>query len=94
MPSLTTWKPASAQRTWEMLNIVPPACQTSFGFLVGEPESHRTCRITGRAWQPTFAAFAETDTLGSYEATEALTVAEFRALSVRDVLDARVREAA
>jgi hypothetical protein len=85
-----TWKRCTQARYWDMLEILPPAVQKSHGFLVGEPYTHRTCRITGRADQPAFSAFLEhradfTDS--SYlEGSEPMTIAEFNALQRSDVL--------
>jgi hypothetical protein len=45
------WKPCTEERYDEMLGILPPALQTGFGFLVGEPYDHN------RQGQPRFAAF-------------------------------------
>lgn len=88
----TSWTPVPASRAWEMLNIVPPALQNAVGFLVGEPMSHRTCRVTGKAYQPTYAAFAEGEA-GAWEADEALTRAEFREVTLADVARNTVRRA-
>jgi hypothetical protein len=43
----TTWEPCTEETFWEMLGCVPPAYQKGPAFLVGEPFSHRRCKITG-----------------------------------------------
>jgi hypothetical protein len=76
--NMNTFKQVSDARYDEMLGVVPPALWISHGFLVGEPENHRTCTINKRICS-TFAAFVQHD--GKYfESLEAMTVAEFRAV--------------
>ncbi len=73
------FKQVTEQRYDEMLGILPPALMSSRGFLVGEPWSHRPCRITNRPDQPTFAAFV--NYIGAHwEAEEPMTIAEFNAM--------------
>lgn len=79
-----TWREVTADRYDEMLGVVPPAVQTAAGFLVGEPWRHKRCEATGREDQPAFAAFVDRN--GRYfEASEPMTVAEFRAFNPRDI---------
>lgn len=71
------WNPTSEDHYDEMLGMLPPACMTSNGFLVGEPYSHRECRVTHQV-APTFTAFV-CDGESFFKATEPLTIAEFKA---------------
>lgn len=83
MPDCIKWKPISESRYWEMLGMLPPAAQTGFGFLLGEPYSYRECSVTRRGAQ-TFHAFAELNG-AFYEASYPLTCAEFRATRRDDI---------
>lgn len=80
------WEEVSEERYDEMLGVLPPAIMTGFGFLVGEPSTHRTCDVTGdvrAAWQP----FAR---VGSkyYGATQCMTIPEFKQLKMSDIVGA------
>ena len=71
-------KITTEERYDEMLNILPPALWRDRGFLVGEPHSHRTCKVRGQPDQPTFAAFFYY--CGHhFESVEAMTIPEFNA---------------
>lgn len=78
------FKPCSEERYHEMLEVLPPIAWMNKGFLVGEPWTHRTCKVTGMV-QPAYTAMVvRKGALGGYyESTVALTVAEWRALDVR-----------
>jgi hypothetical protein len=65
------WKEVTEARYDEMLCILPPAMQTGFGFLVGEPHDHN------RQGLPRFAAFIQVDDK-FYESDTPLTRAEFK----------------
>ncbi|MGH2619536.1 MAG: hypothetical protein ACRDHG_03045, partial [Anaerolineales bacterium] len=67
--AMPTWTEATQEHYYEMLEILPPAIMTGLGFLVGEPFDHNG------AGQPR--------EIGGkfYEATEVLTVAEFRRIT-------------
>lgn len=78
------WRRIDESRYWEMLGMLPPAAQTGFGFLLGEPYSHRDCTVTGK-FAPTFYAFAEHGG-AFFEATSHLTVAEFKRASAADII--------
>ena len=83
------WTPTTEARYDEMLCILPPAIMERGGFLVGEPATHRVCSVTGHV-RPAFAAFVS---MGAdvfeqkmygwrhefFEASEPLTIPEFRA---------------
>lgn len=77
------WIETTEARHDEMLGVLPPALWLPYGFLVGEPTDHRTCKVTGQV-APTFAAFVSYDGR-YYESSESLTVAEFRAFKVTDL---------
>ena len=79
------WKECTAARFYEMLGVLPPAYQDHMGFLVGEPMSHRGCRVAMQI-APTFAAFI-THNDKYYECKEPLTVAEFRAFLTKAIHD-------
>lgn len=73
----------------DRLEILPPIAWCSKGFLVGEPYTHRTCRVTGKV-RPTYTAMVvRSDATGKryYESKSdsdsTLTISEWRALDVR-----------
>ena len=74
------WKPVTKARYWEMLEILPPAVHRSSGFLVGEPWRHDA---HGR---PMFAPFVMVNGQ-HYEGAEPLTVRQFDALTLAEILD-------
>lgn len=82
--SWTQWKPCSAERFNEMLNILPPRLMERGGFLVGEPWCHRLCRYSGQE-RAAFAAFVK---IGEdhFEAIEPVTAGEFRAMTRETVI--------
>ena len=74
------WIECTEERYYEMLEVLPPAFQSSRGFLVGEAMDHHA--VTGR---PRFSAFTERTTKGDgwsetryFEASRPMTVTEFR----------------
>ena len=79
------WKCIDRACFVQMRDILPPEIQTGYGFLVGEPCSHRTCNVTGLDYCPTFAAFIE-HAGHYYEATSPMTNAEFRCVTPGFVL--------
>ena len=75
-----TWARVSERRFNEMLEVLPPICWDSFGFMVGEACDH--CFTTGR---PRYQAFRVYSGHGTYPDTYAaasrpMTVAEFKAI--------------
>ena len=85
---MTTWKKTTEARYWEMLEILPPAAQSLYGFLVGEPWDHRACTVT-KSVEPVarFQAFVE---VGGkfYENTTPMTIAEFKAFTPSHIKEA------
>ena len=79
---MTTWKKTTKSRYWEMLECLPPAAQTGYGFLVGEPWDHNA-----DGW-PRFEAFIETRSGEFWVSNQPITVPEFRALKVSDIKEA------
>lgn len=67
------WRPCSAERYEDMLNVLPPAAHERGGFLVGEPWDHDAGN-----WQPRYAAFRRQGA-AFYESDRPVTRAEFRA---------------
>lgn len=67
-----TWRRVSQRQYQEMLEVLPPACWTGRGFLVGEPWDHHA-----RTGAPRFQAFIERNGQ-HYASSRPLTVAEFR----------------
>lgn len=68
------WKEVTEERYWEMLEVLPPACQQRGGFLVGEPWDHHA--VSGRA---RYGAYLERG--GKfYESLRPVTVSEFKFL--------------
>lgn len=77
-----TWTKITYERYWDALEALPPALMTGSGFLLGEPHDHRTCKVTGDLFQPTFSAFvskgSKWDEGSEFYEHEPLTIAEFR----------------
>ena len=67
------WLPTDEARYNEMLNVLPPVCWTSFGFMVGEPIDHHAG--TGR---PRYDAFLQRRDGTYWYASRPLTTQEFR----------------
>ncbi len=78
-----TWNQVSEDRYDEMLGVLPPAIMTGLGFLVGEPQDHSKCPVTGK-FGALFSAFANVDD-EFFEASEPMTVAGFKTLAAKDV---------
>jgi hypothetical protein len=72
----TTWEPCMESRFWEMLGCVPPAYQSGGAFLMGEPYTHRKCRVTGEI-RGAYQGFREHENEGFQETSEPLTRPEF-----------------
>ena len=76
-------------RYWEMLEVLPPEIMTGYGFLVGEPMDHNS------QGQPRFSAFVEWRAAGQmtprqtiyFESVAPMTVAEFKAVKVADLIE-------
>lgn len=75
-------KEVSAERYNQMLEILPPAIWLTNRYLVGEPSSHRRCKIT-KTTCPTYAAFFFA--FGRYFESDPMTVSEFRAFKDNDL---------
>ena len=75
-------KRCTQARYEDMLGVLPPAMWLSYGFLVREAHSHRTCKVTGFV-APTFAYFF--NHRGHYYEGDPLTFAEFRAFKPEDL---------
>lgn len=70
------WEPCTEETFWEMLGCLPPVFHQNGAFLVGEPTSHRRCKISGEI-RATYQGYREFST-AIFEATsEAVTRAEF-----------------
>lgn len=69
------FKKVTQDKYWDMLGCVPPACQTGYGFLVGEAMNHNSQGM------PRFTAFVENNT-GFYESVGPMTVLQFKTLKV------------
>ena len=78
------WTETTEEQYHDMLDILPPALYSEHGFLVGEPVTHRPCRVTGDL-SPTYDAFVYVRQK-YYAAHESLTKAEFRAVTVAEVV--------
>jgi hypothetical protein len=76
------WKEVSDERYNEMLEVLPPALWLANRFLVGEPTSHRRCKITNKV-MPTYAPFIFA--FGRYYEGDPMTPAEFRAFKDEDL---------
>ena len=53
---MAPFKECTEKRFDEMLGILPPALWIGKGFLVGEPMTHRVCKVQGYVC-PTYSAF-------------------------------------
>ena len=86
---MTAWTKTTSSRFYDMMGILPPEYQTGYGFLVGEPSCHRTCSVTGK-FSPKFAAFIKFcgKEPAYFEASEPLTIPEFKAVRRQDVVSA------
>lgn len=80
---MVTWVLITEERYVEMLEVLPPALMTGYGFLVGEPTTHRQCTVKSRI-SPTYAACVVVEGR-FYEASESLTVDEFCLFHASDV---------
>lgn len=81
---MTYWRKCTAERYDEMLGVLPPYCMTGFGFLVGEPSSHRVCKVSGDV-RPDYAAFVRIN--GQHYEGPNMTAPEWRTLNLNAVLD-------
>ncbi len=78
------WVEVTEERYDYMLCVLPPEIMLKGGFLVGEPTSHRRCKMTN-CFKPTFDGFKR---VGSYDdadckffaTSEPVTISEFKAL--------------
>jgi hypothetical protein len=80
---MSDWQECSAERYDEMLGVLPPERMSGWGFLVGEPSSHRRCKITGDV-RADYAAFQRVE--GRCYAGPNLTIPEWLELSPATVL--------
>jgi len=80
---MSEWKRCTAERYDEMLGVLPPALMLGYGFLVGEPFDHRTCKVTGDT-RASFAAFVVRR--GEYYEGPHMTMPEFRALDLNTII--------
>ena len=69
------FKPTTAERFREMLEIFPHAHQDAKGFLGGKPSDHLRCTVTGEV-RATYPAFIEHQGR-YYESTVGITVPEY-----------------
>lgn len=85
LKTILRWVPTTEEKFDYGLGVLPPLGWNSLGFLVGEASDHRPCTISGRT-SATFSAFARI--AGQhYAASQALTLAEWKALTPADVLE-------
>jgi hypothetical protein len=76
-------KPATEEQYNYGLECLPPALWLYYGFLVGEPATHRVCKVSGH-FRATYTAFFERN--GKYyENDEPLTIPEFRAFDLSSI---------
>ena len=73
---MTKFSKTTEEKFWEMLGVLPPAFQTGYGFLVGEPMDHNA------QGQPRFTAFIEYPRGTFFESVGPMTIAEFKAVKV------------
>lgn len=78
------WKPITATRYDDLLEVLPPALMAHNGFLMGEPMIHRTCRVTGTLAPAYLACLSRRGQC--YEALEPYTVEEFRTLTAAEIV--------
>lgn len=81
------WIETTDDRYWQMLEMLPPACHRSVGFLVGEPYDHARCTITGLL-KMRYTAFARVGSPARiFEADRPMTIPEFQRVTADDVLE-------
>lgn len=78
-PAARRWLSTTEARYWEMLEVLPPAVMTGYGFMVGEPFDHT------REGYPRYSAFVEYPKGTFFEAAEPMTVKEFKAVNPKEV---------
>lgn len=71
--SPVTWTETTAERFWEMLEVLPPAYYMDGGFLVGEPVDHHAGN--GR---PRFEGFLQIREEKFFASSRPMTTAEFK----------------
>ena len=73
---LTMWKRTTREKYWEMLEVLPPATQDAHGFLLGEPQDHDFCQVSGYV-MPRYDAYLQRR--GKYYvSTRPLSLFEYR----------------
>lgn len=82
---MTHWRKCTAERYDEMLGVLPPERMSGWGFLVGEPASHRLCAVSHRV-RADYAAFQRI--AGQHYEGPNMTVPEWLELSPGAVLEA------
>ena len=89
MTVYTQWVEVSEERYEEMLGALPPLDWWSKGFLVGEANSHRACRVSGRvtADYQAFVKIVSSDGETTYYASkECLTRQEWAQITLGDIV--------
>jgi hypothetical protein len=74
------FKPCSEEDFNDKFEVLPPIGMSRSGFLVGEPWSHRTCRVTGR-YLPTYQAMVKRNGR-CFQSCEGITLPEWRELDI------------
>ena len=75
------WKSTSKQKYWDALEVLPPAHQDGYGFLLGEPQDHAECEVTKNV-MPRYDAYVQKN--GRYYVSiRPLTVPEYKKLAAR-----------
>ena len=76
MNATTTWESCTEERFWEQLGCLPPSYQSGGAFLMGEPYTHRKCRITGEI-RGAYLGFREFSCANFETTSEPVTRPEF-----------------
>jgi hypothetical protein len=75
-------KECTPERYNQMLEVLPPEVWLGKGFLVGEPTTHRRCKITSFIL-PSYAAFFSA--YRRYYEGDDMTIPEFKAFDIKDL---------
>lgn len=76
------WVELSSDGYHKMLEILPPAYQCSYGFLMGEPFDYHYCKVTGD-FLLSYASFV--NTYERFYAGPYMTLPEFRKLDLSTI---------
>jgi hypothetical protein len=83
------WRRTSEKQYWYALEVLPPAHQDGYGFLVGEPQDHARCEITHEVL-PRFDAYVHKGKR-YYVSIRAFTLPEYKKWAPKLMAGKRVK---